>query len=198
MKTIRTSIVISLLLLIGVCAIIYFFNTKGSKSDLNQSSVVLKMQSLNRLETASFTIEKIIESGTDKNAFANVLFGDKILLIAHANIIAGFDFSKIKETDIKINGDRLTIQMPAPEILVSKLDNEKTRVYDRKLGYLTKGDSNLEAQTRLIAENAIRQDACEAGILDSAAVNAKKQIIALFTSVGFKEVIVNIPSGNCE
>jgi hypothetical protein len=198
MRTSRTSIVIFLLLVIGICAIIFFFNTKEFKSSLNQSSVVLKIQSLNRLETASFTIEKIIESGTDKNAFTDVLFGDKILLIAHANIIAGFDFSKIKESDIKVTGDRLTIQMPAPEILVSKLDNQKTRVYDRKLGFLTKGDSSLEAQTRLIAENSIKQDACEAGILDSATVNAKKQLITLFTSVGFREVILNVPSGNCE
>ena len=198
MKTSRTAIVIFLLLLIGMCTVIYFFNTKESKSRLNQSSVVVKIQSLNRLETASFTIEKIIESGTEKNAFANVLFGDKILLIAHANIIAGFDFSKINETDIEVNGDTLTIQMPAPEILVSRLDNEKTRVYDRKLGFLTKGNPALEAQTRLIAENSIRQDACEAGILNSATVNAKKQIIALFISVGFKEVILNIPSGSCE
>jgi hypothetical protein len=198
MKTIRTAIVISSLLIIAMFIVIYFFNTKESKSGLNQSSVVLKIQSLNRLETASFTIEKIIESGTEKNAFADVLFGDKILLIAHANIIAGFDFSKIKEADIEINGDTLTIQMPAPEILVSKLDNEKTRVYDRTLGFLTKGDPDLETQTRLIAENSIKQDACKAGILDSATINAKKQIIALFTSLGFKEVILNVPSGNCD
>ncbi|MBC7766527.1 DUF4230 domain-containing protein [Arenimonas sp.] len=198
MKTSKTAIVIFLLLIIGMFTVIYFFNTKESKSGFNQSSVVVKIQSLNRLETASFTIEKIIESGTGKNAFENVLFGDKILLIAHANIIAGFDFSKIKETDIKVNGGTLTIQMPAPEILVSKLDNEKTRVYDRKLGFLTKGNPSLEAQTRLIAENSIKQDACKAGILDSATINAKKQIIILFTSVGFKEVILKIPSGNCE
>ena len=198
MKTSRTAIVIFLLLVIGLFTVVFFFNSKQSKSRFNQSSVVVKIQSLNRLETASFTIEKIIESETEKNAFANVLFGDKILLIAHANIIAGFDFSKIKDTDIEVNGDTLTIQMPAPEILVSKLDNEKTRVYDRKLGFLTKGDQSLEAQTRLTAENSIKQDACKAGILDSATVNAKKQIITLFTSVGFREVILNIPSGNCE
>jgi len=198
MKTSKTPLVIFLVLLTGICAIIFFFNTKEFKSGITQSSVVLKIQSLNRLETASFTIEKIIESGTDKNAFTDVLFGDKILLIAHANIIAGFDFSKIKESDIKVSGERLTIQMPAPEILVSKLDNEKTRVYDRQLGFLTKGDSSLEAVTRLIAENSIRQDACEAGILDSATVNAKKQLITLFTSVGFKEVVLNVPSGSCQ
>jgi hypothetical protein len=199
MKTLKISTIIFLLLvIINISAVIYFLNTKKSQFDLSQSSVVFQIQSLNRLETASFTIEKIIEAGTDQNAFTNILFGNKILLIAHAQIIAGFDFSKIKETDIKVNGDTVTIQMPAPEILVSTLDNEKTRIYDRKLGFLTKGDPQLEAQTRLRAENAIKEDACNAGILDLATINMEKQLVTLFTSIGFKKVILNTPNGNCE
>ena len=199
MKTIKIIAAIFLLIVItNVFTILYFMNKRESKFDLNQSSVVFQIQALNRLETASFTIEKIIEAGTDANAFTDILFGDKILLIAHAEIIAGFDFSKIKETDIKVNGDMVTIQMPAPEILVSRLDNEKTRIYDRELGFLTKGDPKLETQTRLRAERSITEDACRAGILDTASINAKKQLETMLYSIGFKEVVLNIPVGKCE
>ena len=177
--------------------IFQFFDKKELEFNLNQSAIVQEIQSLNRLETASFTIEKIIEAGTNNNAFSDVLFGDKILLIAHANIIAGFDFSRITKDDVDVKGKILTINMPAPEILISKLDNEKTVVYDRKLGLFTKGDSKLESQARLIAENSIRGAACEAGILESATVSARKQLTVIFLSAGFEQVVLNIPSGDC-
>jgi len=187
-----------ILVIFGVFKITQFFDNKELQYNLSQKSTLKEIQLLSRLETASFTIEKIIEAGTDTNAFANILFGDKILLIAHANIIAGFDFSKIAEDDVKIEGDTLTINMPAPEILLSRLDNQKTLVYDRKLGLLTKGNSQLESRARLMAEDSIKQAACEGGILDAATSNGRKQITTIFAFAGFKEVILNIPPGNCE
>jgi|AntRauTorcE11897_2_1112592.scaffolds.fasta_scaffold10202_4 uncharacterized membrane protein len=187
-----------LLLILGILKIVDLFNSNNKfEFNLNQTAVVKEIRGLNRLESASFTIEKIIEANKDAGVFGEILFGDKILLIAHADIIAGFDFSKLEEDDINIDNNILTIDMPAAEILVSRLDNEKTRVYDRSLGFLTKGDSQLESQARLMAENTIRKAACEGGIIEVAEDNARKQISTIFNLAGFNEVILNIPTGDC-
>src|SRR5437868_6321278 len=63
-----------------------FFNTSGT-------AVVKEMRQLSRLETATFTIEKIIDAGTNGSAINKFLFGDRILLIANGQVIAGFDLS---------------------------------------------------------------------------------------------------------
>lgn len=178
-----------------------YLKIKNSNSGLyfntSQTAVVKQMQQLQRMETAQFTIEKIIEAGKDGNYFQNILYGDKILLIAHGEIIAGFNLANVQNKDIEISGNSLRMQLPAPEILVTSLDNDKTRVYDRQTGLLSKGDKDLEAQARAKAESEIKTAACDAGILDQASTNARKQLTTLFTGFGFTSVQIDIPQGNC-
>lgn len=175
-----------------------FFKKQPAINIRGGESVVTQIRSLNRYETAEFTIEKIIEAGSNEgNAFNRVLFGDKILLIANGNVSAGFDFSKIQNNDIEVNGDTVRLTLPPPQILSSRLDNEKTRVYDRRQGFLTQGNKDLESEARLSAENSIRTAACQEGILNNATDNARTQLTALIKAFGFTTVIISIPPGSC-
>jgi len=149
------------------------------------------------LETAQFTIEKVIDAGKSGNQFQQLLFGDKILLIAQGEVVAGFDLTKLSEKDIVIEGTTLRLMLPESEILFTKLNNDQTRVYDRKLGLLSKGDKDLEAKARESAEGLIRQAACDGRILDIASTNARTQLTALFKSLGFTTVIITIPQSGC-
>lgn len=173
------------------------FGKKELKVDLSRDSVVKEVQKLNRLETASFTIEKVVEAGEQGNPFQDLLYGDRILLIAHGKVVAGIDLASIQNEDIIVNGKNLSVNLPAPEILSSTLDNSKTRVYDRTLGYLNRGNKDLESEARLAAEASIRQAACEGRILDEAQVNAVERIRQLFEFAGFTSVTVQVPQGSC-
>ncbi len=192
-------IIVVIFTLIFISGIYFlFFNKKPSVSIKNGDSVITQIRSLNRYESSEFTVEKIIEAGkNENNAFKQVLFGDKILLIANGKVTAGFDLSKLNDDDIKIEGSTVRLTLPAPEILVARLDNEKTRVYDRKLGYLTQGDKDLESVARLSAENSIKKAACEGGILQSANTNARNQLTALIKAFGYTTVVITIPEGHC-
>lgn len=174
-----------------------FFNKQGFQVNTNGTAVVKEIQKLQRLETSSYTVEKIIDAGTQGTRFQEFLYGDRILLIANGQIVAGFDFGQVKDSDIKIEGQKITLNLPAPMILFTRLDNEKTRVYDRQQGVLTKGEKDLEAEARSEAEISLRQAACDAGILNSAEENGRKQMIAFLTALNFTSVIVNIPKGSC-
>lgn len=184
---------------LGVLGLNFLNNVGKTNYSINTSgtSVVKQIRSLNRYETASFTIEKVIDAGKNGNEFSDFLFGDKILLIAHGEVIAGFDLSMLKDQDAVASDGVITLNLPKPEILFSKLDNDKTRVYDRKLGLLTHGDKDLEARARLAAEKSITSAACEAGILQTASNNARSQLTVLLKSLGFTAVTINIPSSSC-
>jgi hypothetical protein len=163
----------------------------------NGTAVVKEMRALNRLETSQFTIEKIIDAGTSGNAFQNLLFGDQLLFIAHGEVIAGFDLTKLEENNIEISDKSISLTLPQPEILFVRLDSEKSRVYDRRQGLLTKGDKDLESAARLEAEQTIRQAACESGILSQASDNGCKQLTAILHSFGFENVTIQVPVGSC-
>lgn len=189
---------LGIILIAGGVLFVQRKNTPQYEINISEQTVIKEISALNRLETASFTIEKVIDAGTSGNTFEEILFGDRILLIAHGQVIAGIDLSRLNSDDISINGDTIRLSLPAPEILVTNLDNDQSRVYDRRQGLLTKGDSNLESAARRAAEETIQDAACQGGILNEASTNAQKQLTALLKAFQFVTVIIDIPQGTCE
>lgn len=175
-----------------------FQPSSSTKIDTSHPAVIKEIRALERLETSSFTIEKVIEGGTGgDNAFSQLLFGDKILLIAHGQVIAGFDLSTLPDENLQVSGRSITLTLTPPQILFTRLDSSKTRVYDRRQGLLNHGNKDLESEARTKAEESIQQAACEAGILDEASQNARKQLTTLFKALQFENVTINIPLGSC-
>jgi hypothetical protein len=160
-----------------------------------QPAVITQVRQLNRLETVSFTIEKVIEGGQDQgNPLLNDLLGDRLLFIAHGNVIAGVDFSQLQPDDVVTQADgSVSLRLPPAQILSHALDSGQSRVYDRRVGLLTKGDPNLESQVRAEADQEIVTAACQGGILTQADANAQTQVRALLESMGVKQMTLLPP-----
>lgn len=200
MKKIIIYILIGIIIaLLGYIAIYRWLNSRPDlRFGSDRAAIIVQTQSLARFETASFSIDKVIEAQTPYEGIRQFLFGDKIILIAHGNAIAGYDLSQLKPQDFTGIGSEITVHLPPAQIFTVALDNEQTRVFDRSQGIFTKGQINLEAQARQEAEASIRVAACEGGILDAAAQNAKKQLEILFKSAGFTSVAITVPSAECK
>ncbi len=151
-------------------------------------TIIHEVQSLARLETIHYSVEKVITAETGQGPFG-FLFGDRLLLVAHGSVIAGVDLAEIEESDISIDGNGVvTLQLPPAEVFIAALDNEKTYVYDREVGFLRRGDVELESAARLAAEEAILEAALSDGILEQAQVNAEAYLFRLLGSLGFSNV----------
>ena len=195
-----TIFLISLTILIIVLIVgwtLIFKKSSVVSINTNRAAVIKEIRNLQRIETASFTIEKVIDGGTSGNTFEQLLFGDKILLIAHGQVIAGFDLSQISEKEIEIKANTIRLTLPKPQVLVTTLDNTQTRVYDRTRGILNPGDKDLESKAREAAQNSIREAACKGNILKQASDNARKQLTAFLSALGFTQVSIEIPEATC-
>jgi len=154
------------------------------------TTVVLQVRSLARLETAQYTVEKVITAETGQGALAT-LFGDRLIFVAHGEVIAGVDMSRMAQSDVTVSPEgRVTVIVPAAEVFVATLDNEKSYVYDRETGLLTHGDVNLETLARQAAETEIEKAAREDGIIKLAQDNAAAFLERLLKSLGSKEVVI--------
>lgn len=153
-------------------------------------TVVREIQSLARLETAQYTVEKVIRAETGQGSLGP-LFGDRLLFVAHGNVIAGVDLSQLQPGDVTVAPDgRVTIVVPAAEVFIAALDNDKSYVYDRQTGLFTKGDANLETLARQAAEDEIRKGAVEDGILTLAQSNAGTFIQRFLYTLRFTDVVI--------
>jgi hypothetical protein len=153
-------------------------------------SIVHEVRALARLETIQYAVEKVITAETGQE-FLGFLFGDRLLFVAHGTVIAGVDLDKIGADDISVDDQgRATLLLPPAEIFATVLDNEKSYIYDRSKGLLTRGDVQLESAARLAAEREIERTALEDGILDQAQVNAEAYLYRLLRSLGFPDVSI--------
>jgi hypothetical protein len=150
-------------------------------------TIIRQVQSLARLETIQYTVEKVITAEVNQGIFGP-LFGDKLLLVAHGNVIAGIDLNKIESNDLWLEDDVLKVRLPQAEVFTATLDNGQSYIYDRTTGLLTKGDPQLETAARQAAEQEILKAAETDGILDMATQNAKVYLERLFNTLGYLEV----------
>ena len=154
----------------------------------NPITIIRDVRSLARLETIQYTVEKVITAVQGQGSLG-MLFGDKLIFVAHGQVIAGLDLSKLGAGDIEIKEGMLYLRLPKPEIFVAALDNEKSYIYDRQTGLLTKGDINLESSARSMAEDEIEKAAIEDGIMDLARQNAENYLSRLLSDLGYPEVV---------
>ena len=151
-------------------------------------TIIRQVRGLSRLETASYSVEKVItaESGQGPIAF---LFGDRLILVAHGQVIAGVDLAKMGDGDIILAEDgTVVVTLPPAEVLVVKLDNQKSYVVDRDTGLVGMNPA-LETEAREAAEDEVLQAALEDGILEMAQRNAEASVRQLIMALGFQDVI---------
>lgn len=182
---------LGLFLAAAVSLAFWFFFHRGAQLDTSSPAVVEQIRKLSRLETVDYSIDKIVEGQKQFALLPNFLTGDKLLLIAHGEVIAGVDLSQLRSSDISVNGQSVTVHLPQPQILSARLDNQRTRVYSRDTGVLTTADPSLESTVRQAAEQQITQAAIADGILNKARQNAQTSVTALLYGLGFHTVNVN-------
>jgi hypothetical protein len=151
-------------------------------------TIINEVRSLARLETIHYSMEKVITAETNQDTFG-FLFGDKLLFVAHGEVIAGIDMEKITEDDLETRDGVLYVQLPQAEIFVATLDNEKSYVYDRDTGLFAQNEINLETAARQSAEEAILEAALDDGILEQAQINAENYLARLLRNLGYPQVI---------
>jgi hypothetical protein len=156
--------------------------------DVSQPTVVDRIQRLQRLETVIYTMDKVVTGAKENPLLPDFLAGDRLLMLVHGEVVAGIDFSDLKSGDVRVDGKKVHLHLPAPQIFRTRLDSAKTRVYSRQTGLLFSTDPNLETQVRQQAEQQLQEAAMADGILRNAQQNALSTIRSLLQGLGFESI----------
>ena len=156
--------------------------------DVSQPVVVDRIQRLQRLETVVYTMDKLVTGAKENPVLPDFLAGDRLLMMVHGEVVAGIDFSNLKSGDVRVDGKRIHLHLPAAEVFSTRLDSGKTRVYSRQTGLLVPTDPNLETQVRQEAERELQQSALADGILQTAQQNSASTITSLLQGLGIEKI----------
>ncbi|MFN8455423.1 MAG: DUF4230 domain-containing protein [Anaerolineae bacterium] len=169
-------------------------STPTSTASPTPTPIIFDIRDLGRLETTEFAMRTVIDLENDpSNLWQEIVGTDKLMLVAEGEVVAGFDLQKIDpQKDIHAQGTTVKITLPAAEILYSRIDNEKTYVYERKTGLLTQPDPTLESRARLLAEKNLTEWAEGRGIRQKAEAAGRVYLENFLRSLGFTKITIEV------
>lgn len=173
---------------LGIARLMGILRGGATRLNVDQPTVVRQIQKLQRLETVSYTMDKIISGEHDNAYLPKFLAGDRLLLVAHGDVVAGINLASLGPGDVLIKGQKVSIHLPAAEVFSTRIDNARTKVYSRDTGLFSSPNPNLESEVREEAERQLQQAALQDGILKTATDNARATIAGMLQGFGFREV----------
>lgn len=183
----------ALFLAVGVAgglSVAYLTDNLPGLGENDETVTVEEVRELNELSSVRWTESVIVPQESGRvSSIPEFLRGESVVLIAVGEVRAGVDLDRLDEGDVRAGEERVTIDLPDPEILSASLDEERTQVYDRDQGLLNfSPDEDLETEARREAVRRIEGAARENGILQQAEENAETSLRAFVQGLGFEEV----------
>lgn len=167
-----------------------WFGTGPGPRHLSTPAILEQVKTLADFVTVEYTLEKVESLEVPAQNLVGQVLGseNRVLMLAHGTVKAGIDLKRLGPGDISVSGKSITIKLPAAKITDAYLDENLSRVIDRKTGLLAPPDKDLEQTVRQIAIDDIRRAAREGGIAKAAEDRARTQLGRLLLQLGFEKV----------
>lgn len=164
--------------------------------------LVMQIQKCARLYTTEYHIHKIVTHDDilklkgnllSKNIDVALPLGErKIAIPMDATLKAYIDFSDFSERNIERHGDKITIVLPDPQVVLtsSKINQHQIREYVglTRSHFSDKELSSYEQQGRQAILNSVPR----LGIKQQAQANAARVLVPMLTEMGYREENVTI------
>jgi len=162
---------------------------RKEETKVDLESIVTRVRDLSRLETAAMKVMNVSTIDQSYGVVPNSMAGDSLTFLGVGEVIAGIDLSQLRREDVRVAEDGfLVVVLPPPQILVTRLDNNQSRVMTRETGVFRKADIHLESRARAHAELNIKNEAIKKGILPLAQQNAQQKLADFIHTMGVKRV----------
>ncbi|MBT2692047.1 DUF4230 domain-containing protein [Bacillus sp. ISL-55] len=195
LSTISRILIITLFIASGIGA--GFWYVTGSTGKAESTVFIEQVHGLATLATAEAHVKVILEQED------NELFGEKInlnipgtkrelLLVVPATVIAGVDLEAIHQKDMKVDEEKKVIEILLPQahfIQEPSVKMDEVRTFSDEGLFRGKVQWDQGFDLAAIAQEQIKQEAIEAGILQKADKNAETVLKEFFGHLGYKAII---------
>jgi hypothetical protein len=182
-------ILISSLVITGFLVFLFFYikhQFMVSRTEITESGMVQKITSMGKLELVKYSMKDIIE----QKEVHPILPDSRVLLLAVGEVTACIDLTQVQRADIVQSRDSVTVWLPQPEICYTKLDHEKSKVYDIRGAWFQESAKNMVEDVYKLAEKKILDNAMQMDVLGMARQNAQLIFKPILESISGKTVVL--------
>ena len=187
-----------LLMLLSACS----RHGKDSLPDENQNTtpdMVTQIRQCSRLYTTEYQVHKIVACRSSREisglglTFSLDMFGDRKIIIPMDATLKGYiDFSRFTEANVERQGQRISITLPDPEVMMTstKVDQEGVKYF--VTGFRDHFSDAEQTAFESQGRQAIINEIPRLGIEQSAREGAVRLLVPLLTQMGFREQDITI------
>ena len=180
---IRTTVILAISVVTLLALVFLFFYLKQqffvTRTQITEDVMIEKITNMGKLELVKYSMKDVIE----KKETRPILPDKRILFVAAGEVTGCIDLTKVKKSDIKTSEDSVLVYLPQPEICYTKLDQQRSRVYDLSGVWAPSDRQKMMEDIYRLAENQLLKNAQEMNILGKTRDNA---------SLIFKPILENI------
>ena len=151
--------------------------------------VVEKISALGKMELVQYNFQDIVTHEVLKDWWP---FDPKVMLLVQGEAIGCVDFGKMDSSMVTQTPDTLFLRLPPPEICVSRIDHDKSRIYDTRFTAFERAELVDEAYRK--AEEAIFEAALRAEILEQTKEQARQTLAPMLAQFADKPVKISFPA----
>lgn len=160
--------------------------------------VVGNIKKASKLATTEITIDKLVYGVKTKRLFWAVPLGEA-QFVAHSQAIikSGVDLQKLKLQDVSIDGSRISVKLPAVEVLNFSYPAERFYMDDQISGnsFLNKISLRDQEQFFQDAETDIRNSLAFMNITETTEKKTRLMLEIMLRSMGYEEVYIDFHQG---
>ncbi|MEA3334400.1 MAG: DUF4230 domain-containing protein [Chloroflexota bacterium] len=165
-------------------------------SEPSTSTPSVSLQELRKVaDQAMVSQQTVAEVRSDR--FPDDIWGqlgarEELILLVYGDVKAGFDPADLEASDFWFDGNRVQLHLPAPVLLDAQVDSERSHIVFHHKSPFLNADPTFQEEALESAEDAIRQAAVEAGLLEWAARYGQLSFENYLRSRGFEDVRIAV------
>lgn len=169
---------------------------KSESVDRSQPALLERLSDLSEYRAASAELQVLIDVEEDIRFLPSFVAGQRVTFLAGGSVDGAVDFGSLGDDAVEIDGDTVTITLPAAEIVDVDVDPDRSYVVNRDRGILDRiggifsDNPTGEQELYQLAEDKLRAAADQSALRDRAERNTRTMLTALLRSLGFEEVEV--------
>lgn len=170
---------------------------KSETIDRSQPALLERLSDLSEYRAASAELQVLIDVEDDIRFLPGFVAGQRVTFLAGGSVDAAIDFGDLGGDAVEVDGDTVTITLPAAAIVDVDVEPDRSYVINRERGILDRiggifsDNPTGEQELYQLAEDKLRAAAGESALLERAETNTSRMLTALLRSLGFEKVDVD-------
>mgnify|MGYP003575281502 CR=1 FL=1 len=184
----RTALILAISVATILFMIFMFFYIRNqffvTRTEINEDVMIEKITNMGKLELVKYSMKDVIE----KKVTRTLLPDKRILFVATGEVVGCIDLTKVQQQDIVSSTDSVTVFLPNPEICYSKLDHQRSKVYELSGVWSPNDRQEMIEDIYKLAEQRILQNAKEMNVLGKTKENAQTIFKPILENISGKKV----------